>query len=584
MDNDEEQRLAAMHQSLPPAPGQPKKKRKRRGVRLSKAERLAKRAAHDTTTNAEPPLQAIARSCETPAGWDAAERVAAQADGDDATHLVAFLGCLARQSEPRFRTIAHYGRRARGARAARAAATLPKALAAEGRLEVACCVAAALGSLPEAVALAVSAVDAVSEVGAAKARHRSQLQEEDDDGDSDAEHDLHSVTVDGEPQHAPLAQLARALSRDAALAERLVAGPCLRANWSSPERRRALKAAATALRILRAGAAPRDGPALARALAARAAPATHDTAARDADVAARLTAAARTLDPSAACAPFGSSVTGLGDGRGDVDLCLLLPAPTAVDVKQVAELLRGPLNATRATAVKGARVPVARATVSGVRVDVVVNARRELCNTALLKALGARLPQLAPLCRAARAFARDRRFGGNKRRHLSHYAWTVLCVRVLQLRGELPALPCPALTALAASGTLMAAAAADAAAATDLDAAGVPVSEDADDALAGRFVDLLRLVAFSSQTDVVSVRGADAVLPHDANAKHRDRLRLQDPLEVSRDLGAVLTRRTSAQLRYACLETYVHLVAEGSEDADAPRPGRAFPFVESAGE
>ena len=73
-------------------------------------------------------------------------------------------------------------------------------------------------------------------------------------------------------------------------------------------------------------------------------------------------------------------------------------------------------------------------------------------------------------------------------------------------------------------------------------------------------------------------RGAAAELPADAK-KHRDRLRLQDPLEVSRDLGAVLTRRTSAQLRYACLETYVHLVASVNMDADAPRPELAFPFL-----
>ena len=118
-----------------------KEEEKRRGARLSKAERLAKREAQATSTD-EPPLAAISRLCATPATYDAAERVASQADGDDATHLVAFLGCLARQAEPRFRTIAHYGRRARTERAAKAAAILPKALAAEGKLEAACCVAA----------------------------------------------------------------------------------------------------------------------------------------------------------------------------------------------------------------------------------------------------------------------------------------------------------------------------------------------------------------------------------------------------------------------------------------------------------
>ena len=431
---------------------------------------------------------------------------------------------------------------------------LPKALAAEGKLEAACCVARALGSIQEAAAACALAVDAVAAAGAARARTKSGAPPaEDDDGDSEEEHE---VTVDGKPEHAPLAQLSRALSRDASLAERLIVGPCLRANWSSPERRRALKAAATSLKVLRAGAAPGDSAALTAKLLARAAPAALSTR-DDAALAAQLATAAKTLDERAQCVPFGSAATGLGDGRGDVDLCLLLPEPCIFDVNKVAELLKGPpLNAKKATAIATARVPVARATLpGGVRLDVVVNARRELCNTALLKELGARRPQLAPLCRAARAFSRAKKFGGNHRRHLSHYAWTVLCVRVLQLRGELPALPCPALTALAAADTLTWTAALEAANA-DLDAAGVVKTAEDDGALAGRFVDLLRLVAFA-RTDIITTRGAAAALPADAK-KHRDRLRLQDPLEVGRDLGAVLTRRTSAQLRYACLETYVH--------------------------
>ena len=577
MDNTAEEEQPAKKKARTEAPAAPqpqKKKKKRRGARLSKAERLAKREAQATSTD-EPPLAAISRLCATPATYDAAERVASQADGDDATHLVAFLGCLARQAEPRFRTIAHYGRRARSDRAAKAAAILPKALAAEGKLEAACCVASALGSITEAAAACALAVDAVAAAGAARARTKSGAPPaEDDDGDSEEEHE---VTVDGAPEHAPLAQLSRALSRDASLAERLIVGPCLRANWSSPERRRALKAAATSLKVLRAGAAPGDSAALSAKLLARAAPAvsTRD----DAQIAAQLATAAKTLDERAQCVPFGSAATGLGDGRGDVDLCLLLPEPCIFDVNKVAELLKGPpLNAKKATAIATARVPVARATLpGGVRLDVVVNARRELCNTALLKELGARRPQLAPLCRAARAFSRAKKFGGNHRRHLSHYAWTVLCVRVLQLRGELPALPCPALTALAAADTLTWTAACEAAAA-DLDAAGVIQAAD-DGALAGRFVDLLRLVAFA-RTDIITTRGAAAALPADATKKHRDRLRLQDPLEVSRDLGAVLTRRTSAQLRYACLETYVHLVASPDDSAgDAPRPERAFPLL-----
>ena len=288
-------------------------------------------------------------------------------------------------------------------------------------------------------------------------------------------------------------------------------GPCLRANWSSPERRKALKAAATSLKVLRAGAAPGDSAALTAKLLARAAPAS--TTRDDAALAAQLATAAKTLDERAQCVPFGSAATGLGDGRGDVDLCLLLPEPCIFDVNKVAELLKGPpLNAKKATAIATARVPVARATLpGGVRLDVVVNARRELCNTALLKELGARRPQLAPLCRAARAFSRAKKFGGNHRRHLSHYAWTVLCVRVLQLRGELPALPCPALTALAAADTLTWTAAL-AAANADLDAAGVVKTAEDDGALAGRFVDLLRLVAFA-RTDIITTRGARARSP-----------------------------------------------------------------------
>ena len=150
---------------------------------------------------------------------------------------------------------------------------------------------AALGSIQEAAAACALAVDAVAAAGAARARTKSGAPPaEDDDGDSEEEHE---VTVDGEPEHAPLAQLSRALSRDASLAERLIVGPCLRANWSSPERRRALKAAATSLKVLRAGAAPGDSAALTAKLLARAAPAA--TTRDDAQIAAQLATAAKTL-------------------------------------------------------------------------------------------------------------------------------------------------------------------------------------------------------------------------------------------------------------------------------------------------
>ena len=87
-------------------------------------------------------------------------------------------------------------------------------------------------------------------------------------------------------------------------------------------------------------------------------------------------------------------------------------------------------------------------------------------------------------------------------------------MRVLQLRGELPALPCPALTALAAADTLTWTAAL-AAANADLDEAGVVKTAEDDGALAGRFVDLLRLVAFA-RTDIITTRGGAAALPADA--------------------------------------------------------------------
>ena len=89
MDNTAEEEQPAKKKARTEAPAAPqpqKKKKKRRGARLSKAERLAKREAQATSTD-EPPLAAISRLCATPATYDAAERVAAQADGEDATHL-----------------------------------------------------------------------------------------------------------------------------------------------------------------------------------------------------------------------------------------------------------------------------------------------------------------------------------------------------------------------------------------------------------------------------------------------------------------------------------------------------------------
>ena len=218
--------------------------------------------------------------------------------------------------------------------------------------------------------------------------------------------------------------------------------------------------------------------------------------------------------------------------------------PDAPPAAATLERVRAALDAASSTSepafvVEKARVPVATvALAAGLRVDVVCNFSAGLGNSAVLAEIARRRPQLAPLVRCARAFSRQAGVVGNRRRHLSAYAWTLLCVRVLQRRGELPPLPLVSTKAAVARGPTAGAGGYAAAAAADLDEAGVAAVEESD-GLADRFLDLLRLVAFSKGADVEALAGASPSPAPAGASRKRDRLRLEDPLEADRDLGAV---------------------------------------------
>jgi hypothetical protein len=604
----------------PDAPAQQKKKRKRSGKRLSKAERLAKRAALDSSAPpAEAPsaatLAQIAEFAKDPQRWDDAERVAADADAADVAHTLAFLGALCRRPELRCRALAHYGARVRpGARRAAIAASLTPALVAEGRYEAAAAVARALGDVAAAKAAAEAAVAAAADAGARRAREGAAKvadataahwglggaaalanapgdasvdgdPEEDDDGSDDGDDD------DAGP--AALSQFARIVARDPGLCGAVVADD--RAwNFVSRERRRALRICARALRAARdrGGGGADDAAALGAALrAAAAAPA--DRAARDAaaaDVAALVEARARAVDGGAVAAAFGSLATRLDDAAAspDCDVVVFLPGAPAAATATAEATLGALAAALRAdgcavAAVARARVPLLKCVFADRRADVVVNNVAAAANTELLRRLGDALPALAPLVRAARVFARSRGVLGAHRRALSSYAWTLLCVVVLQRRGEAPALGLGAAAALlsdAATNPADARARVAGAVAADVAAAfaGFAAPRDDDAGLGARFVDLLAVLAFR-RDDVLSLRGPEATRAgwRAPPGKHMDRLRLEDPLETRRDLGRALTRRTNSQLRRAALAALVNHLPAGAGRPDAPVP--AWPFA-----
>ena len=212
-------------------------------------------------------------------------------------------------------------------------------------------------------------------------------------------------------------------------------------------------------------------------------------------------------------------------------------------MNKVAELLKGPpLNAKKATAIATARVPVARATLPGRSVHRCCGERaaRALQHGAAQGTGRAAAAARAALPRGARLLAREKVRGQPPAPPEPLRLDGPVRARA-PVEGRAPGAALPgADRARGPADTLTWTAALEAANA-DLDAAGVVKTAEDDGALAGRFVDLLRLVAFA-RADAISTRGAAAALPADARGRSTATGRLQDPLEVPRATSAPSSR------------------------------------------
>ncbi|KAJ1459586.1 hypothetical protein M885DRAFT_510723 [Pelagophyceae sp. CCMP2097] len=206
----------------------------------------------------------------------------------------------------------------------------------------------------------------------------------------------------------------------------------------------------------------------------------------------------------------------------------------------------------------------------GLRVDVCVNNFAALCNTEALRLVADREPAFATLVRCARAWARTVGVSGSKQRRLSSYAWAVVCLAALRDCGDVGAVE----LATSREMSLRTQAPQQLSSATGLSALRAAVAADVSHALAGgalddgdealgrRFSHLLRLITFR-KADVLSPRAAGTA--HRLKApplKHRDRLRIEDPVELDRDLASVLTRKSASALRYGTLARLATLAVD----------------------
>lgn len=312
---------------------------------------------------------------------------------------------------------------------------------------------------------------------------------------------------------------------------------------------------------------------------------------------------------------FGSTVTCLDieDVRPDVDVVVItnhvLLKPSAScsvsELRSIARKLATDENVSKIQVIDRARIPTIRFTLcccyaecegdrgATVDVDIAVNnlAVRELgpqldlfvttqavCNTAVLRFLATHCRQFPELSAVARRFSRAKGICGARRRNLSSYAWTILCLRALQNREHLPALDLPASRSFTSvsrnDGTVFNPEAWVAAARSGVCAelaaiCGKGHKESAGqphDALGVNFVELLRLVAFG-KADVISLRGSSSSQFIRPTARQRNHIRLEDPIELEHDLGTTLTSASAARLRCAALLALIEIEASSTPRA-----------------
>ena len=143
--------------------------------------------------------------------------------------------------------------------------------------------------------------------------------------------------------------------------------------------------------------------------------------------------------------PFGSSVTGLGEGSSDVDVVLFFPngGPPPLealrglkqklerqpDTKVLQSLLREKM-----------KIPLLRLLIQGVQCDLTCQNVLPVFNTVLLRGYGSLCPKLNVLAIVIKRWAKKCRIGEVQNGFISSYTWTLMMIYYLQVCHGLPSL------------------------------------------------------------------------------------------------------------------------------------------------
>jgi DNA polymerase sigma len=182
------------------------------------------------------------------------------------------------------------------------------------------------------------------------------------------------------------------------------------------------------------------------ALAASLAPAPADSA-RQESCFQRVRAMVMAEWPDAQLLMYGSCANGFGGAVSDIDTCLALrwadsPERKRAVVSRIAELATA-AGCTDVVALTHARMPVAKMVdaVTGVACDVCVNNFLAVYNTRLLRDYGGVDARLRPLGYAVKHWAKRRAVNEPYTGTLSSYCYILMCIHLLQTRSP-PVLPC----------------------------------------------------------------------------------------------------------------------------------------------
>lgn len=247
---------------------------------------------------------------------------------------------------------------------------------------------------------------------------------------------------------------------------------------------------------------------------------------------------------------FGSAVNGFGMAGCDLDVVVhgppaeagadLTPQASRSVLLELRSLLAGSAFLVK-EAIWLARVPILKLQFGELEVDLSVNNTKPLLNTQLLKAYASLHPSVSELGVAVKLWAKERGLCGAASGHLSSYALVLMVIYFLQVACT-PPLPC-----LPTEQLLHGATCPEALRAGASWACSEPLH-----------VLLCSFVAFYGRDfrwgeEVVSVRlGRREVAPSAFEllpGRRAGALRVEDPIETSRDLANVLQVRQESQLR-----------------------------------